>query len=175
VYSSKTGRVGRKMHESFAAGVKDRCIVADGNRGVSLVCCLFRSRQQPDGFYSAHASSLAAALRWGALRAAASRPCLGTSCRVLFRSRRQPVGCAPRGRTTCGGRSALPRHVPCLGLHITAVVIPVKTGIQGLRRHCVPEEWIPAFARMTREEVYSGSENGPPKADKLFDQQTRTA
>jgi len=37
--------------------------------------------------YSAHASSLAAALRWGALRATAGRPCLGTSCGGLFRSR----------------------------------------------------------------------------------------
>ncbi len=93
--------------------------------------------------YIAHASSLAAALRGGALRATAGRPCLGTSCfglipltqaawrlrsagahfvrrpvglasalraLVLFRSRKQPGGCAPRGRTSCDGRSALPRH-----------------------------------------------------------------
>ena len=62
------------------------------------------------GVYIAHASSLSAALRGGALRAAASRPCLGTACRDLFRSRQQPVGCAPRGRTSCDGQSALPRH-----------------------------------------------------------------
>ena len=63
------------------------------------------------GIYIAHASSLSAALRGGALRAAASRPCLGTACLGGFiRSRQQPVGCAPRGRTSCDGQSALPRH-----------------------------------------------------------------
>jgi len=68
--------------------------------------------------YIAHASSLTAALREGALRAAASRPCLGTLCRGLFRSRQQPCGCAPLGRTSCDGQSALPRHfVPRRGLH----------------------------------------------------------
>ena len=63
------------------------------------------------GIYIAHASSLSAALRGGALRAAASRPCLGTACRDLYRSRQQPDGCAPRGRTSCDGQSALPRHL----------------------------------------------------------------
>ena len=82
----------------------------------------YRSRQQP-----------AAALRGGALRAAAGRPCLctfgaseGSSSRrlfrvgeqvVLFRSRKQPAA-ALRGRTSCGGRSALPLHLWCFeGVH----------------------------------------------------------
>ena len=93
---------------------------------------LFRSRQQPDGcaprgrtscdgqsalpqhfvpeLYSAHASSLTAALRGGALRAAASRPCLSTSCQEFIPLTLAAFGCAPRGRTSCGGQSALPQH-----------------------------------------------------------------
>ena len=46
------------------------------------------------GIYIAHASSLSAALRGGALRATASRPCLGTACRDLYRSR--PAACRLR-------------------------------------------------------------------------------
>jgi len=38
-----------------------------------------------------------------------------TPARSLYRSRQQPDGCAPRGRTSCDGRSALPQHVPCFG------------------------------------------------------------
>ena len=39
----------------------------------------------------------------------------GGFCLSLYRSRKQPVGCAPPGRTACDGRSALPQHVPCFG------------------------------------------------------------
>ena len=60
---------------------------------------LFRSRQQPS-----------AALRGGALRAAASRPCLSTSCQEFIPLTLAAFGCAPRGRTSCGGQSALPQH-----------------------------------------------------------------
>ena len=37
---------------------------------------------------------------------------------------------APLGRASRGGRSALPRHVPCLGEQFTTAVIPAKSGIQ---------------------------------------------
>ena len=75
---------------------------------------LCRSRQQPS-----------AALRGGALRAAASRPCLSTFraseefITTVIRGRRTgclipltpaAFGCAPLGRTSCGGQSALPQH-----------------------------------------------------------------
>ena len=36
--------------------------------------------------------------------------CAGFTPFSLSRSRQQTFGCAPRGRTSCGGRSALPQH-----------------------------------------------------------------
>ncbi|MEP1843605.1 MAG: hypothetical protein ABJJ84_06730 [Anderseniella sp.] len=87
----------------------------------------------------AHASCLAAALREGAHRAAAGRPCLSTD--VLG-----PISLTPAAWRLRSARAhsvqrpvGLASALTCFGLELI-----VKAG--------------------------SGSENGPPQADKLFDQ-----
>jgi hypothetical protein len=96
-----------------------------------------RSRQQPS-----------AALRWGALRAAAGRPCLGTSCFGGSSSQRlfgvgergclvpltpAAFGCAPLGRTSCGGQSALPQHFRASEEYPKSVVQKSRTRPDGPR------------------------------------------
>jgi len=68
----------------------------------------------------------------------------------FYRSRKQPDGCAPRGRTSCDGRSALPRHLRAKGLFCSrqqpdGCAPRGRTSCDGqsaLPRHCVPRNGV---------------------------------
>jgi len=90
----------------------------------------------------------------------------------LFRSRQQPFGCAPPGRTSCDGQSALPRPLRAEGLFRSRQqpfgCAPLgRTSCGG--QSALPQH-VPCFGEGVHHKGRSGMENGPPQADELFDQ-----
>ncbi len=94
--------------------------------------------------------------------------------RCLIPLTQAAFGCAPLGRTSRGGRSALPRHfVPrrCS----SPLVIPVKTGIQCRLVRCMPPRMDSRFRGNDEcENGCSGSENGLSGAKKAVRPQKPT-